>query len=135
MRLLLCKLVEYSSVLANGRQCLIGIFDGIVVPHFPYLHPPCRLCMQFELEPMDSPNDLETVIRLIDEDGKALVEVTTLECDPEAVANGQERFGTTVELSGLVFEKPGVYRVDVLCNGETIGQERLPVLQESGPEP
>lgn len=131
MRVLYSKFCEYACQLANGRHSLIGIFDNVRVPGFPVDHPPFFICIELEFEPLETDIDHDFRFALIDEDGK---EVLGFQGPPVKVprdtANvGPQKMQITVGVGGVRFEKPGIYRLDISCDGDVVGEERLPVLQ------
>lgn len=132
MRLLLCKFCEYAVQNANGRQSLIGLFDNVVAPFFPFEHPPFFLCTQVEFDPGEAGLEFEIVATLIDEDGHPVAELRTDGQVPEA-GIGIVRLFTQFLMPPVTFQVPGFYRLDVSCNGDRIGEERLPVLQVEAP--
>jgi hypothetical protein len=130
MRVLYSKFCEYACQLMNGRHSLIGIFDNVRAPEFPVDHPPFFICVEIEFEPLESGKDRTFRFALIDEDGK---EILGFEGPPATVPKdpqyGPLKMQITVGVGGIRFEKAGVYRLDVSCDGEVIAEERLPVVQ------
>jgi hypothetical protein len=132
MRVLYSKLCEYYCQLSSGRHTLIGIFDNIRVDSFPCHHPPFFICVELELEPPDQGQCITLSLVIIDEDGKEILRgESPVEIDvPRSPEGLPVRVHFAVYASkGIVFEKPGQYRLDVLCRDEKIGEERLPVIQ------
>lgn len=128
MRLLLSKFCEYAAQQANGRHTMVGMFDNIVTPNIPLDHPPFFLCIQLEFEPLESKNDLDILALLIDEDGKEIANIRANGNVPTAPHIGMTRIFIQFLMPPIRFEKPGDYRLDVMVNGEKIGEERLPVI-------
>lgn len=128
MRLLLCKLCEYSTQLQNGRQTLVGIFDNIVAPFFPIDHPSMFLCLQFEFDPSEGGAPMDVFIKLLDDDAKPLLDFTASGEVPLDATGAPTRLFMQFQIPGLRFEHPGNYVVEVTFNGQRIGEERLPVL-------
>lgn len=113
---------------------MIGIFDNVRAPSFPIEHPPFFICVEIEFDPSETGATHTFVFELMDEDGKS---VLRFEGPPAAIPRdphyGPQRVHMTVGMGGIRFERPGPYRLDVQCDGEVIGQERLPVIQVDAP--
>lgn len=129
MNLLLCKFCEYSTQLHSGRHSMIGMFENIVLPFFPFEHPPCFLCIQFEFDPDEAETNLDVEAVLIDEDGRSLMNLAASGTVPRDTQGGPTRLFIQFVVPPIRFERPGMYRVDILANGSKMGEERLPVLK------
>jgi hypothetical protein len=128
MRLLLSKACEYAAQQANGRNTMIGIFENIVVPHLPIDHPPFYLCVQLEFDPNEADQPLDLSVRLIDEDGRTVMDFNANGAIPRDETGGSTRLFIQFFVPSIRFEHAGFYRFDVTANGHAIGEERLPVL-------
>lgn len=119
---------EYTAQLQNGRQSMIGIFDSIVVPHFPIDHPSFVFCMQFEFESAEAGDPMDVGIKFVDDDAKALLDFTASGEIPWDANGGPTRLFMQFQIPGLRLERPGDYRLEVMFNGNRVGEERMPVL-------
>lgn len=128
MRLLLSKACEYATQQSNGRNSMLGIFENIVVPHLPIDHPPFYLCVQLEFDPNEADQPLDLTVKLIDEDGRAVMDFNANGTIPRDISGGSTRLFIQFFVPSIRFENPGFYRFDVSANGHAIGEERLPVL-------
>ncbi len=128
MRVLLVKACEYTAPLANGRQCMMGIFDNIVAPFMPINHPPFCICLQIEFEQSDPEQDHAVTSRLIDPDGKALFEFPLNVKNVLDPHGGDTRVFISINVPELRLEAAGDHRIDVLVNGQKLGEERIPVI-------
>ncbi|MBS1722062.1 MAG: hypothetical protein JSS66_03530 [Armatimonadetes bacterium] len=128
MRLLLCKLCEYGTQQQNGRHSMVGIFDNIVAPSFPIDHPAFFICLQFEFEAAESGDPMDVLVKLVDDDARALLDFTASGEVPRDVSGGPTRLFMQFQIPGLRLEKPGDYQLEVVYNGRHIGEERLPVI-------
>lgn len=128
MRLLFCKACEYATQQQNGRNSMIGMFENIVVPHLPIDHPPFFLCIQVEFEPSEADDPLDLMVRLIDEDGRTVLDFNANGMVPRDNSGGSTRLFVQFFVPSIRFDRPGFYRFDVMANGHPIGEERLPVL-------
>ena len=129
MKVILVKACEYSAPMANGRQSMIGIFDNIVVPFMPIDHPPFSLCAQVEFDQSDADAEHQVFCRLIDPDALTLFDVTLSISHPRDPNGGITRVFISINVPGLRFEKLGDHRVEVLVDGQKLGEETIPVLQ------
>lgn len=133
MRLLLCKLCEYTAQLQNGRQCMMGIFDNIVAPHFPIDHPSVVFCLQFEFEAAEAGDPMDVGVKFVDDDAKALLDFTASGEIPRDVNGGSTRLFMQFQIPGLRLERPGDYRLEVVFNGNRVGEESIPVMLVPAP--
>lgn len=133
MRLLLCKLCEYSTQQQNGRHTMVGIFDNIVAPFFPIDHPAMFLCLQFEFEPSEAGEPMDVFIKLLDDDAKPLLDFTASGEVPRDALGAPTRLFMQFQIPGLRFEHPGDHIVEVSFNGLRVGEERLPVILAQTP--
>lgn len=135
MRILYSKFCEYACQLLNGRHSMIGIFDNIRVPELPIDHPPFFICVEVEFEHSESGSPHAFVFEVIDEDGRSILRFEGPPANvPKDPGFGPQRMHMTVGMGGIRFEKPGIYRLDILCDGHKIGEERLPVLKVEFPQ-
>lgn len=106
---------------------IAGVFRGIQVAEFPVRLDPFYLATEIEADPMESGRQ-EFEVRMIDEDG-ANVYVNTIVTDFDKRPNFLPSY---MYFCGHVFVKneiqgPGIYRFDMLWNGETLAQTRLEI--------
>lgn len=127
MRLLLFKACEYVTILHNGRQTLVGMFENIVLPTVPIEHPPFFLCIQLEFDQEDMEQQLQIEAVLIDQDGRTMMDFSAAGAAPHD-PRGPARLFLQFLVPPLRFESVGDYRFDLLCNGRKIAEERIPVL-------
>ena len=133
MRVLLSKFCEYACKLENGRHNMIGIFDDVRVPSFPIDHPGFFLCIQFEFESNESGRPMQIETRLLDEDGKQLFKAEMNGNIPQSPGVGAVKMFVQIGVPPTRFEHGGDYRLDVLFNGTSVGEERLPVYAVQAP--
>jgi hypothetical protein len=133
MRLTLCKLCEFETTLHNGNEALIGLFDSVTVNKFPCPIPPLVVAAELEYEPSEAGRTAAVEVVLLDQDGRRLVTASTdvplaqtLSAMPGRVwVRVRFGFGEPVEIA-----RPGIYRFDVLVNGNHMASERL-ILEEA----
>jgi hypothetical protein len=119
-------LCEYVVRLENGSPSLIGIFHGSGADSYPRSLPPGFLAFELEAEPDETERPWDFRIVFMDYDGRTLMEY-----EAQALFHRSEdllpsRFWHALPLQGPPFiEKPGVYRFDMLVEGEVIASTRL----------
>ncbi|MBS1719092.1 MAG: hypothetical protein JST35_01455 [Armatimonadetes bacterium] len=120
---------EYANRFMNGAPALLGIFRSIQVDSFPTTLDPFYLTMELEAEPHEY-GPMVFLIRLIDEDGRAY-----FEAEMGMDFAKRENYGPSYGYFGEVLqatrpiEKPGIYRIDLLHEGEVIGQTHIEVFK------
>jgi len=128
MRVLFCKFCEYVTQLGNGRQCLIGIFENIVADQFPFEHPSFFLAVQLEFDPYEGDSEFQVRADLIDEDGKVLFRLLGQERIFRDPSGGPTKMVIVFGINSLVFDRPGMYRLDLWGNEKLLCEERMPVI-------
>jgi len=112
----------------TGKQSLIGMFSRIHAMGFPATHP--QLCVFVALTDGHGKTDLS--IRVVDTndarpaivEGKGSVSFK----DPRTIAN------LFLQFHGLVFPKPGEYRVQLYSDGQLLREARLELIQLAPPK-
>lgn len=132
MRVLLVKACEYTAPLASGRQCMMGIFDNIVAPFVPIDHPPFCICLQLEFEQADPEQEHHVACRLIDPDGKPLFDFPLNVRNVPDPHGGDTRIFISINVPGLRLDTPGDHRIDILVDGQKLGEEKVPVIVAHG---
>lgn len=132
MRVTLAKFCDYACHVDGGKATLIGMFDTIGGSAFPLVHPTFFICVELEFQPVEGGRPVEIKLVLIDEDGKELFGVQGAFDAPR----GNARPATLMQafrLDNMTFPKAGSYRLDILGNGEPLGESLLYLAQ--GPSP
>jgi hypothetical protein len=123
-------IADYANVSQEGKLNVMGIFSRILAPSFPASHPLLHLVLVFSAQAGEKGLNKDVRIRLLDGDGKSLMELNGQFPIPEAP-------GPTVELQQifaiqmLQFQAPGDYAFHILVNGET--KATLPLAVEQTP--
>jgi hypothetical protein len=133
MRVLLSKFCEYACKLENGRHNMIGIFDDVRVPGFPIDHPGFYLCVQLEFERNEAGREMHVETLLLDEDGKEIFKAAMDGTIPQSQGVGAVKMFIQIGVPPIRFERGGDYRLDVLFNGSSVGEERLPIYAVTPP--
>lgn len=133
MRIGLLKFCDYACRIDGGKGSLIGMFDTIGGLHFPLTHPTFYICVEFEFDPFESGQMANIKLVLMDEDGKELLGIEGQFPIPPGKDGRPATMFETFRVDGLTFPQPGNYRLDVLRNGEPIGEARLTLVQAPPP--
>lgn len=123
--LILC---QFAARLEGGSPVLAGIFRGIQVAQFPSHLDPFQIACEVEVDPPMAGRSYYLDLVFSDEDGRVLY-TTQVELSFQRRPDNGPSF---CYLAGPVriptpVEKPGIYRFDLLFEGESIGQTRLDV--------
>lgn len=110
-------LADYVNVTADGKLNIMGIFDVIRAPSFPVIHPTMRLVLRLQGSPSERGSIKSIEIKMLDADGKQLLEIATTLSIPEAAPLNPD-FPQIIELNGIPFMHPGAYSFSILVNGE-----------------
>ena len=133
MKGLLCKFCDYACRVDGGKGSLIGMFDTIGGMEFPLTHPTFFICVEFEFQHWETNKDTQVKMVLIDEDGKELMGVEGHFRVPPSHDGRPVTIFESFRIDNLRFDKPGIYRLDVISNNEPIAESRLYLV--SGPPP
>lgn len=112
----------------NGKLVVTGAFDTLAARALPVVHPNCSLALRFCFTQEDVGRH-KLSVNLIDEDGKSLDE-KNMPIEPEfdvQLPSGAPFLtrNLIMNLQGLRFSEPGIYSIDIGCDGEL--QMRLPL--------
>jgi hypothetical protein len=105
---------------------LLGAFDTIYTPKLPAFHPQCSIALRITFSQEDEGNH---IIRLnfVDADGRSIMPGIEMPC--AVVLGGDSHFVTrnfVVSIQRLVFDKPGMYSIDVSWDGAS--QTSIPLM-------
>lgn len=117
MRVRFAVLADFANQTADGKLNIMGIFNVIRAASVPAVHGQMTLVVEFETEPPDRGAAKEIGIRLLDADGKELLQLsTTVQVSTDAPLVG--KIPQIVGLAGVRFERFGDYSFYVTVNGE-----------------
>lgn len=136
MRLALCRICEHADQLASsGNPVLIGLFNHMHTSGFPARLERCYLAIELETDPGEAHREFDLLVRLIDEDGRALTEQGGRFQVGDGMPARTMRTFFAMPLpwdDRFVFPAPGRYRFDVIRrddqgNEHILGGETLSV--------
>ena len=114
---LFAVLADYANITSDGKLNIMGIFDLIRASSFPTIHPQMRLVLRLQGSPAERGTIKSIEIKMLDADGKHLLEFATTLSIPETAPLNPE-FPQIIELNGIPFMHPGTYEFSILVNGE-----------------
>ncbi len=123
--LILCN---FASRLDTGSPILAGIFRHVVVPGFPAPLGTVQVACEVEVDPPQAGRSYFLDLTFSDEDGKVLYETQVelgFEKRPDSGPSYCYFAGPVTVQTPL--QRPGLYRFDLLFNGDSIAQARLDV--------
>lgn len=102
----------------DGKLNIFGIFDRVAAPAFPAQHSSMALVVKIRATPAERGETLRLTIRLLDEDGKKLVELNGQSVVPDEPNILTPSATAILDVRGLPIPHPGTYAFCILVNGE-----------------
>jgi hypothetical protein len=105
----------------QGKLCILGAFDTLYAHEFPVVHPQCSLALRILFDYADQ-GRREMAVRLFSESGTELIPPYTPTFEvlsPPGYVPFVARH-LVLNLQGLRFERPGVYRFVVTMSQQTL---------------
>ena len=133
MEVSIALLADYANVAEDGKLNLLGLFDRINAPVFPWAHPQMRLVLSLQASPTEYDTTKNAEIKLLDADGNTKFTITS------EVKIPRDRFGQNVSINGIIamnnilFDTEGDYAFHVLIEGED--KKRIPLRLNHVPLP
>lgn len=118
MEVKLGLLAEYANVAQDGKLNVMGIFDRVMATQFPVTHPSMYLVLLFSAGAAEWKMKKELQIRLMDQDGAALLNINGQIEVPEGRGTHVD-WPQIVALQMMQFKAAGSYEFHVLINQET----------------
>ena len=118
MEVKLALTADYANVSQDGKLNVMGIFSRILAPQFPATHPLMHLILVFTAEGPEKGRTKEVRIRLVDDDGKAQMDINgslQIPESPDLRVEMQQIFA----LQMLQFPHPGHYAFHILVDGKS----------------
>ena len=112
---LLCDAANLSQ---DGQLNVLGAFNVLYAPDFPYLHPAMSLALQIEVEPNDAGQEHEFTLQLIDPDGGLTYEDSIFVETGEPARIGRAYHLASYEVIPTAWHpNPGDYELRILYQG------------------
>ena len=111
----------------NGKLTIVGTFDRITPPAFPYVHPTCSIAGRLRFSQRELGSH-KFQIKLNAPDGKEVIPV--IEGDIQVNKNPETDYTAinfALNLGQVKFEKAGKYAIELLIDGEWVSGLTLTV--------
>lgn len=114
----------------NGKLCLLGAFDTVLVQSLPAVHPHCSVALRIVLRDQDE-GEHKLQLAMIDEDGQN--QLPELPPTPINVKLADNMFfasqNLVFNLQGLKFPNAGQYSIDISIDQQIIARIPLQVIK------
>jgi len=118
MEIPLALLADYANTSQDGKLNVMGVFNRILTKDFPTVHPEMRLVFRLEAQPSERGRQATVEIKLLDADASVLHHLKGRLGVPQESRQPTIEINHILRLTGMVFEKPGDYRFDILIDGD-----------------
>lgn len=122
-----------SAVDYEGKLCLLGVFDTIVAPSLPAIHPQCSVALRLVFR-KEEEGPHSVAVLFVDEDGHAIV--PPMETSFEVEIPDDYYFSTRnliLNLQQLPIARRGLYAIDVSLDERPLASIPLQVRLVLGP--
>ena len=103
-------LADEANISQEGKLNVLGVFDRLVAPSFPTIHPKMVFVFRVQSEYADSGRSFTVRLRLMDEDGAVLFEAGG-DLLPPSVPPGEYASANQIfTLVGIALPRPGQYK-------------------------
>lgn len=122
----LAFVADAANADAAGKLNVLGIFDRVQSPTFPYLHPQMSLVVNLAASPSEFGKKKDFEIDLVDPDGRLLTQMKASGevPRPEPGARGAT-MQIVLQMVNTPFPKPGPYAIEILVGGDS--KARIPI--------
>jgi hypothetical protein len=110
---------DYAFTGEGNKACIIGLFDAINAPVFPYTHPIMYVTSKFQGAAHEV---VRARVELARPNGEALAQM-----DPEFVMGPEGGTNVHIQLVGITFPEPGRYAVKISVGGRNLATHSLRV--------
>lgn len=128
-------LCDYAIVSQDGKLSVLGIFDKVNAPVFPWPHPTFHFAFQVESEYDERGTDFTIRVQLVNQDGALLMQGELPIRTIETGAPGQRQHSNQVmAVHGFPFPKADTYEFVIQINGAVVNRLPFEVLHAKPPE-
>jgi len=122
MKLLLILAADHANITSDGKLNVMGIFREINAFNFPARHSSMHLVIKLGAEPGEPMESRTMTVKLLDADGKELLNVSGPANLPRSEKGRLAEFNAILELKDTVFPHPGPYQFVVLVDNNYKGE-------------
>jgi hypothetical protein len=125
----LLVLADAANTTGSGKLNILGIFNRVQFPRYPFALPMCALVFRLVGGPTEFGTTKALKVFFMDADGNRLMELESSLTVPEQ--SGQLVFtgDSILTLANLVIPKPGTYSFEITVNGEPKARVALEAVQ------
>jgi hypothetical protein len=121
MEKLLVVVADYANMTDNHKLNIMGLFNEINPPVYPYRHPSMFLIFKMRAELGEYGTTKTLTVKLFDADGHELLAIPQEIKIPEIKDGKRPEINGVLGLNNLLFEKEGNYVFVILANGDPKG--------------
>ena len=134
MRVEVALVADYVAMTSDQKLIIGGVFDRILAPRLPYVHPSMGLALRIRFD-VDEDRDHQVVVRFIDPDGAPVVPelVAQLGSPPDEGAEEVRTMQLALGMGDVLFGKQGPHRIDILVDGQYLDSVELAVTLRPAP--
>ncbi len=104
----LLLIADYANKTMDGKLNVMGIFRQVNARKFPAKHPHMVLVIKLQAELGEDTSQARALtVRLLDEDAREIMNLTTKIQFPKRVSELQPEFNAIVNLNNISFPHPG----------------------------
>jgi hypothetical protein len=122
MEKLLLVVADYANMTENKKLNIMGIFNEITPPAYPYSHPSLFLIFKLRAELGEYGTNRTFTIKFMDADGVELLSIPQDLQIPTIVGGKRPEVNGVFGINGLHFPKPGMYNFVILVDRDPKGE-------------
>ncbi|TVP80643.1 MAG: hypothetical protein EA353_03515 [Puniceicoccaceae bacterium] len=123
-----------AATVDRGKLNLLGSFDHLLARNFPARHNECVIVCKLRLGHEDSESEHNLKIRIIDPDGRDVIEPAKSTFHPKIDFGGSGHHTHLWSIRAFPLPKPGTFYIDALVDEKLIARTPLFVNQyQPGP--
>ncbi len=135
MEVTFAHLADYASVSKEGKLSVMGIFENINVPEFPYTHPQMYLAFRIRLNYAEVGREIPLRIECVDADGNRVFQaMATFQL---AAAEGRKpkrgdkpASNQVIGVNGTKFTRSGNHDVNIFMGDKLMAQIEFEVKRQ-----
>lgn len=119
-------MADYVAMTSDHKLIIGGVFDRILPPSLPYIHPSMGLALRIRFD-VDEDGEHQVVVRFIDPDGAAVMPELVANLTPplDSAPDEARTMQLALGMGDVPFHKQGPHRIDVLVDGQYLDSVEL----------
>lgn len=126
-------IADAANVSREGKLNVLGMFNAIHSAAFPAMHPQMQLVVQFDAKKFDEGRKKPIDVEVLEADGRKIFAFHTEMVVPKGEPGYPIRVNFIHTLTGVKFDKPGDYEINILVDREVKGTVPLRVAEVRKP--